>query len=466
MDTSNLPKTTADGFVRGSKKFGFGFGSSWYEVLLISAGATLALLTIVLYIFQCTNHVRHWRHPDLQKCYLRIAMIAPTYAFFSWLSIARSSEAANYDTFRAMFEGYALWTFFAMMIYCAGGEAFFHDAYQRNENIVTTTSNSLSSSSSSLYSSSIPASANLTREKGNDEENEHFLSNNSKISDEFIATTITATTNDTTSATTSNNQKTITINDEDDEDTTDNSKNLKIRCYFFPPMKSCGYCGYLWEFQSSLSAIICWKLCLIQFLIIKPCLSMYTAWSEKNDRAMQTDKFVKPFALISVTLAMWALLSTYLALEPVSLSLRKINIPSKFIVIKCAIFLTVAQELTFHILVASGVISSPYCWWVGPSEKCLDLMGFQTPSARRGVRTIATLVILEMFLLQFLLLKYYSFSDVILGDILSVSDNSINIIEFFLKPTWNIEPTTIKSRSLYKNNNDDTSVDIETAADV
>jgi len=457
MDTTtvtSLPVVeTSDGYIRGSAKFGFGFGSSWYEVLLVSAGATLALLTLVLYAFQCSNHIRHWRHPDLQKCYLRITMIAPIYGFFSWLSIARSSEAANFDTFRAMFEGYVLWSFFAMMMYGAGGELFFHRAYYRRNSSRTNHA----------------TAATTTEEEGNEDEKTGFLTNDSTQTTAAIpptsfptATTGIATSLATTTTTTATATATTTTQDEDIDRVFEDDKQLPLRCYFFPPMQTCGYCGHFCcTFSSSTVAINCWKICLIQFLILKPCLSMYTAWSERNDSAMQSDKFIKPMALLSVTFAMWALLSTYLALEPVSLSLRQLNVPSKFIVIKCAIFLTVAQELCFHILVASGTISSPYCWWAGPSEKCLDLMGFSTPSARRGIRTIACLVILEMFLLQFLLLKYYSFSDSILGNMLvyeSTEDGgqerkkqhntSITTAQFFFQPVWNIEP-----RSTVKNNN-------------
>ena len=196
----------------------------------------------------------------------------------------------------------------------------------------------------------------------------------------------------------------------------------------------------MFVFQSSSTALICWKLCVLQFLFVKPSLSAYTAYSERRENAIYTDRWVKPIALFSVTIAMWALLSTYLALEPVSASFRKLHVPAKFVVIKCAIFLTVAQELCFHILVASGRVKSPYCWWAGPSERCLDIMGFSTPSARRGVRTIATLVVIEMFCLQFLLLRYYSFADEILGDIVHVSEKKISITHFFLEPSWSIEP--------------------------
>ena len=447
MDTTSpnhvVRDADADGFVRGSRRFGFGFGSSWYEVLLISAGATIALLTIMVYGFQLNNHLNHWRKPDLQKCYLRIAMIAPTYAFFSWLSIARSADAANYDTFRAIMEGYVLWTFFSMMLYGAGGETAFHNLYNNNTDVssaiisdtdqenasdaifstidtaITSTSTStLSSISTSISSSSINNSSNSTT-----------INNSTSIDDDETTTLSTA---------------------EDPMLENDQQQPLPtiISCYFFPPAL-CG-CGKMFQFKSTNTALLCWKLCLFQFVIVKPGLSTLTAWSERHDTAVATDRWIKPIALCSVTLAMWALLSTFLALAPVSASFRKLQVLEKFVVIKCAIFLTVAQELCFHILVASGVVSSPYCWWAGPSEKCLDIMGFSTPSARRGTRTIASLVILEMFLLQFLLLRYYSYADNALGDIKHISEMKVNVIEFLLQPSWIIEPSIVHSHKYKK----------------
>ena len=66
----------------------------------------------------------------------------------------------------------------------------------------------------------------------------------------------------------------------------------------------------MFQFKSTNTALLCWKLCLFQFVIVKPGLSTLTAWSERHDTAVATDRWIKPIALCSVTLAMWALLST------------------------------------------------------------------------------------------------------------------------------------------------------------
>ena len=69
-------------------------------------------------------------------------------------------------------------------------------------------------------------------------------------------------------------------------------------------------------------------------------------------------------------------------------------------------------------LVGRGVIHSPYCYLVGKkSTHCLDLTGFATPSAQRGVRTVATLIIFEMFALSFAMLFLFPYADPALGKI-------------------------------------------------
>jgi hypothetical protein len=203
--------------------------------------------------------------------------------------------------------------------------------------------------------------------------------------------------------------------------------------------ETCIPCGRMFEFKTPQRALRCWKFCLFQFAIMKTSLSSVTAYSEIHHAALSTDKWVKPLALISVTVAMWALLSAYISFSAVSARVRELHVPTKFIVIKLAIFMTVAQELCFHILVAWGVVSSPYCKWVGPSERCLDLMGFETPSARRGVRTVASLVVLEMFCLQFLFLRFFSFADTVLGELDHRPERAISVVEFFLDPMWSVE---------------------------
>ena len=99
----------------------------------------------------------------------------------------------------------------------------------------------------------------------------------------------------------------------------------------------------------------------------------------------------------------------------------------KFIVIKLAIFLTVWQEMILHILVGKGVIHSPYCYLIGKrSTHCFDLTGFATPSAQRGVRTVATLIIFEMFALSFLMLYFFPFTDECLGKLRTTNSSNDN----------------------------------------
>ena len=415
----------------------FGWGSSsFFEVLLLASGGTLAVLTILLSCFQFFNHLTNWRDADLQKCYLRIVLLAPVYSLFSWLSVVQTTQSADFDTIRAAFEGYTLWTFFSLMLFALGGEQRFHELYCKYERL-----------------------------REDDCDNRH--SNRSDGLDPNADTTIGTNTHNSTETIDPEQRKArrsidcyvlppCNVCDMRKHAKSSTNRLFCYRCCWFRDTYSSDYyccccrscqtcvpCGRVFTFRSSNTALNCWKLCLLQFGIMKTGLSSVTAYSEIRHAALSTDRWVKPMALISVTIAMWALLSAYISFSAVSARVRDLHVPTKFIVIKLAIFMTVAQELCLHVLVAWGIVSSPYCKWVGPSVRCLDLMGFQTPSARRGVRTVASLVVLEMFFLQFTFLRYFSFVDKVLGGISHHPDRKIGLVEFFFKPIWNIENTNI-----------------------
>ena len=359
----------------------FGWGTSWYETLLISLCGTLVVLTIFLNMFQVSNHLLHWRKPALQHCYLRIAFIAPIYAIFSWLSILRSTGAAKFDVFRAFYEGYVLWVFFCMMIFGAGGERA----------VVA----------SLLRFVSQDSGGNTAKKPASSEEGDlHNADSNRRESSRQMPS--------------------------------HGAHKKVIGCYIVPPCRErgCFSCGRIFVINSPRVAVKIWKFCILQFAFLKPALSITTAVIEHTQSVTELDRVTKPLALFSVSLAMWALLSTYFAIAHIA-SIQKLSVPTKFIVIKLAIFMTVAQELCLHILVGTGIVRSPYCWWAGPSERCLDLMGFETPGAQRGIRTVASLVVLEMFLLQFLLLRYYGFADPALGPVMEAQKVSPLILPRF-----------------------------------
>ena len=395
------------------------------EVLLLAFGAVLAVLTMILSCFQFSNHLSHWRDPDLQKCYLRIVLLAPVYSLFSWLSVAQTTQSANFDAVRAGFEGYTLWTF-SLMLYAVGGDRQFHHLY--------------SSSFQGSNDDAGMAEAQEYQQEG--QQRKQYRQGGGQVEGQPVQTKCHKRT--------LNRVKkpacyvlpacdSCTLRTDPCSSKCQVCNTLKCGCCCCYPCGMCMPCGKLFTFTSSHRALFCWKLCLFQFALMKTSLSSVTAYSELHHTALSTDKWVKPLALLSVTVAMWALLSAYISFSSISERVRELSIPTKFLVIKLAIFMTVAQELCFHILVACGYVSSPYCKWVGPSERCLDLMGFETPSARRGVRTVASLVVLEMFCLQFLFLRFFSFTDRALGKPIHQPEQTITIVEFFFDPMWSVE---------------------------
>ena len=99
-------------------------------------------------------------------------------------------------------------------------------------------------------------------------------------------------------------------------------------------------------------------------MLFKPLAAVATSISEHLHIAIYTDPYVKPVALLSVTIAMLGLIERLFSAckAPKSAAAKA---EGKFLVIKLAIFLTVWQEMILHILVGKGVIHSPYCYVVG-----------------------------------------------------------------------------------------------------
>jgi|EP00505_MAST-04D_sp_SCG-Rhode-Island_P001477 hypothetical protein len=300
------------------------------EISLVFTTGCLSVIVCILCTFQFVTHLRHWRKPSLQKCYLRIVLLAPIYSCFSWFAVLSSRNSGVFDLCRSIYETYVLYTFFALMVYAVGGEI----AVQR-----------------------------------------HLLLKSRQT-----------------------------------------SLIRRSRCVLCPPCTQDGLLSWkLWTVESPETSLKFWKGCLWQFIVVKPTTAIVTSICEHRHVAIYWDPYIKPISLVSVTVAMCGLLNIYVNLcdHP---SIRRLHAASKFLVVKAAIFLTVWQEVIFHILVGQGVIHSPYCYIVGKkSTHCLDLTGFATPSAQRGVRTVATLIIFEMFALSFAMLFYFSYADACLG---------------------------------------------------
>ena len=81
------------------------------EIMLVVCTGALSLLCCILCTLQFVNHLKNWRSPGLQKCYLRIILVAPIYATFSWFAVLSSRNSGIFDLARSIYETYVLYAF-------------------------------------------------------------------------------------------------------------------------------------------------------------------------------------------------------------------------------------------------------------------------------------------------------------------------------------------------------------------
>jgi len=89
--------------------------------LLLYIGLGCVFFILMCFLYQLTMHTKYLRWMQLQKCYLRIIMLASVYSIFAWLSIFRAQYAGYFEIFRSIYEGYVLIVFAKMIIIVAGG---------------------------------------------------------------------------------------------------------------------------------------------------------------------------------------------------------------------------------------------------------------------------------------------------------------------------------------------------------
>ncbi|KAI8825289.1 organic solute transporter subunit alpha/Transmembrane protein [Fimicolochytrium jonesii] len=67
-------------------------------------------------------HLKNYRRPDLQRLTIRILWMVPIYAIASFISLWSRGESDYIDTFRDMYEGFVIYSFFLLCINYLGGE--------------------------------------------------------------------------------------------------------------------------------------------------------------------------------------------------------------------------------------------------------------------------------------------------------------------------------------------------------
>eukprot|EP01060_Flectonema_neradi_P033692 TRINITY_DN5725_c0_g3_i1.p1 TRINITY_DN5725_c0_g3~~TRINITY_DN5725_c0_g3_i1.p1 ORF type:complete len:411 (+),score=39.24 TRINITY_DN5725_c0_g3_i1:109-1341(+) len=100
-----------------------GFYLRWEEgsKFPVIIGGYCAVLATLLSLLQILEHLSAFSDPDIQSRIVRILVMVPIYAITSWLAIIYSDGAVYLDLVRDMYESYAVYTFFSLMLGLLGG---------------------------------------------------------------------------------------------------------------------------------------------------------------------------------------------------------------------------------------------------------------------------------------------------------------------------------------------------------
>eukprot|EP01023_Acetabularia_acetabulum_P064588 TRINITY_DN838_c0_g1_i1.p1 TRINITY_DN838_c0_g1~~TRINITY_DN838_c0_g1_i1.p1 ORF type:complete len:503 (-),score=15.93 TRINITY_DN838_c0_g1_i1:508-2016(-) len=87
-------------------------------------GGTFFMSVCSLFVIRRTfrDHLRNYKYPRLQMCCMRILLLAPFFAFVSWLMMVFLPRAAFFEVLRDAYETYALYLFWIMLILYCGGQ--------------------------------------------------------------------------------------------------------------------------------------------------------------------------------------------------------------------------------------------------------------------------------------------------------------------------------------------------------
>ncbi|GAB5360714.1 hypothetical protein AAMO2058_000651000 [Amorphochlora amoebiformis] len=91
-----------------------------HDFLLYIGGCCVSLIFLCFFI-QLILHSTYLKWVRLQKCYLRIILLAPVYSLCAWLSIWRAQYAGYFEIVRSLYEGYVMAVFAVMILVAAGG---------------------------------------------------------------------------------------------------------------------------------------------------------------------------------------------------------------------------------------------------------------------------------------------------------------------------------------------------------
>lgn len=79
--------------------------------------------SVITSFYTVFTHLRNYRKPDLQRLSIRILIMVPVYGVSSFISLSSKNFAFYVDTLRDIYEGFVIYSFFALLITYLDGES-------------------------------------------------------------------------------------------------------------------------------------------------------------------------------------------------------------------------------------------------------------------------------------------------------------------------------------------------------
>ena len=112
--------------------FSHSFTISHMESVPLVIGGYCAIAATLLSMFQIMEHLITFSQPKMQCKIIRILLMVPIYALMSWMSCIFRTAAPYFALVRDMYESYALYNFFLLMIALLGGRAHLSRTLEQN----------------------------------------------------------------------------------------------------------------------------------------------------------------------------------------------------------------------------------------------------------------------------------------------------------------------------------------------
>eukprot|EP01026_Neomeris_dumetosa_P059010 TRINITY_DN5508_c0_g1_i2.p1 TRINITY_DN5508_c0_g1~~TRINITY_DN5508_c0_g1_i2.p1 ORF type:complete len:454 (+),score=31.48 TRINITY_DN5508_c0_g1_i2:421-1782(+) len=92
------------------------------DSLFLSGTLIMAICSLFVVRRTFRDHLRNYKYPRLQMCCMRILLLAPSFAFTSWLMMVFLPRAPYLEVFRDAYETYSLYLFWIMLVLYCGGQ--------------------------------------------------------------------------------------------------------------------------------------------------------------------------------------------------------------------------------------------------------------------------------------------------------------------------------------------------------